>query len=170
MKKFYIVLFNIIVLVFIYFGFEYCLYLKSDDEKPFFYSVKSIKSQDWDEFYKTAHFKEPIFRNKDLKPIVLFGCSFAFGFGIDDEQTFSYKLSKYTNRTVYNRGLCGGGIQHVLYQLRREDFYKEIPEPEYVIYLYISNHIRRMYKYAYNDVVLGGEYNYLKYNKIFDEL
>lgn len=72
------------------------------------------------------------------------------------------------DRSVYNRAISAWGVQHMLYQLKREDFYKEVPEPEYVIYIYIGDHISRMYKYNY--IFDSRGYNYLKYNKVFGKL
>ena len=85
---------------------------------------------------------ENIFSKK--KPIVLFGCSFTEGTGLDDNKTFSYKLGKLTGRPIYNRAVGGWGIQHVLYQLQDKDFYKIIPQPEYIIYVYFNGHLSRM--------------------------
>lgn len=78
------------------------------------------------------------------QPIVIFGCSFAYGAGLNDNQTFDIKLAKYTRRPVYNRSIGGWGTQHMLYQLKSKEFYKLVPEPEYVIYVYIFDHIKRI--------------------------
>ncbi len=74
-------------------------------------------------------------------------------------------------RSVYNRAMSCNGTQHMLYQLKQEDFYKSMPEPEYIIYLYISNHIFRIYKYPW--LYKWGyriRYNDLKYNSTKDGL
>ena len=42
------------------------------------------------------------------KPIVVMGCSYAFGQGLKDKQTFSYKLSKKAKRPVFNWSIGGG--------------------------------------------------------------
>lgn len=171
MKKFYILGFNVLAILIVYFGFEYYLFLNEKDDKPFFYNVKSYYSAPFPKHYKTGsiNFRNPVFGNKNLKPVVLFICSFAFGDDLTDEATFQYKLSKLTNRTVYNRAVNGWGLQHMLYLLKSDDLYKEMPEPEYVIYLYISNHIERMYKYTHGEA-MNGAYHYLKYHKIFNNL
>lgn len=84
--------------------------------------------------------------NKESKkaPIVLFGCSFAYGASLKEDQTLSYKLGKKTGRPIYNRGLSGLGVQHMLFQLRDKSFYQIVPKPEYVIYLFMEGHIQRI--------------------------
>ena len=100
--------------------------------------------------------------NSKKQPIVLVGCSFTYGTGLENEQTFANKLQRYTKRKVYNRGRPCWGIQHTLYQLRNDTFFKEIKPPEYIIYVFIDDHIRRMYVdyFAYVSSV-----KYLKYQQ-----
>ena len=92
-------------------------------------------------FYRKAE-------NEDSKkrPILLFGCSFVYGHKISEDKIMSHVLAKYTNRPVYNRAKHGFGVQNMLYQLQNENFYKIIPQPEYIIYTYIGDHVRRLYQ------------------------
>lgn len=55
-------------------------------------------------------------------PIILFGCSFTYGDGLNNNQTFSYKLSHLAKRPVYNRAECGWGVQHMLSNLEEKTF------------------------------------------------
>ena len=104
------------------------------------------------------------------KPIVIFGCSFAYGFSLNNEQTFSYKLSKLAKVPVYNRAWTGWSVQHMLYQTKLDEIYKQIPEPEYVIYLYINDHIRRLYLLSFSSWnILADEQN-LRYKEKNGEL
>lgn len=86
---------------------------------------------------------------KKKKPIVLFGCSYAYGYGLEDKQTFAHKLALRTKRTVYNRSFPAWGIQHMLYQAKLPSLYEKIPEPGYVIYVYMHDHLRRLYLYSF---------------------
>ncbi|MBQ4077841.1 hypothetical protein IJD15_01500 [bacterium] len=79
------------------------------------------------------------------KPIVLFGCSYAYGYNLEKEQTLSYKLAYLTKRPIYNRAFSAWGIQHMLLQAENPDTYKLLPEPEYVIFTFINDHFRRLY-------------------------
>ncbi|MBQ2645036.1 hypothetical protein IJG14_05650 [bacterium] len=77
-------------------------------------------------------------------PILLFGCSFAYGHALSFNQTFSYKLANIIQRPIYNRAIAAGGFQHMYYQTTTEEFYKSIPPCEIVIYVFIVDHYRRM--------------------------
>ncbi len=178
-----IVLINLAALFLIFILVEYCIYDKSDKAYPFFIMASDLDHLPMDKKYEQLKkedyftdgisqeefkFRRPVGLNYKNKPIILFGGSFGWGAGLQEKQTFHYKLSELTKRPVYNRSVSGWGVQHMLYQLRRDDFYNEVPKPEYVIYVYISDHISRMYKYSFikrlnfND---GYQFNYLKYNE-----
>ena len=83
-------------------------------------------------------------RTSDKQPIILFGCSFVYGSGLNDNETLSFELAAKTGRPVYNRAKNGWGVQHMLYQLKNEEFYNIIPKPQYIIYVYFDGHLTRM--------------------------
>jgi len=96
-----------------------------------------------------SDFREPInLKSKNL-PIIIFGCSFAFGENLNDNETFGANLAKLTNRPVYNYGISGSSIQHFLALLENKDF-SNIKNPEYIIYVYMVDHMRRMYSKFYD--------------------
>ncbi len=102
------------------------------------------------------------FLNK--KPsIVVFGCSFAYGEHLEDNQIFTHKLAQATKRTVYNRAFSGWSAQHMLYQLRNEPLLDEIQAPEYVIYVFIPDHYYRTINGLWLDNVLLE--NYILYRR-----
>lgn len=88
-----------------------------------------------------------VYAHSSKRPIIFFGCSYMYGWGLETNQLLSTKVSNLSNRTVYNRSVAATGTQQMYHQLSREDFYKEIPDAEYIIYTYIDDHINRMYKY-----------------------
>ncbi len=95
-------------------------------------------------------------------PIIMLGCSFAFGCCLSNKETFSYKLAEYTKRPVYNRGVSGWGFQHLYYLFNTEEFYKSIPQtPEYVLYIFIPDHMRRMRLWV-DHTFSSGEYYHLE--------
>lgn len=102
------------------------------------------------------------------KPILIFGCSYAYGANLKDRETFSYKLSEYTKRPVYNKGRCSWGLQHMLFLLKQDDFYKTIPrQPEYVVYVFLPDHIKRLKRIVYSSLNSGAYLRYeLKNNKL----
>ena len=79
---------------------------------------------------------------------------------MNDNETIEYKLSQLTNRTVYNRGFSGFGLGQMVWQTKQSEFYDDIKEPvDYVIYIYILDHLRRIYehKYGHSNVYLSYE-------------
>ena len=88
--------------------------------------------------------------NGNKKSIVVLGCSFAEGIHLSTNETFEAQLSKKTNRTVYNRGYSGFGMAEALWLTKQNDFYENIDtEPEYVVYIYIADHLNRIFRSKY---------------------
>lgn len=86
----------------------------------------------------------------DGVPIVIFGCSFAHGWGLNPNQTFSYKLADILKRPVYNRAVPGQSVQEMYYQSDKNIFYDTIKKSDTVIYVLYEDHYRRMYTKALN--------------------
>lgn len=175
--KIKIILINIVILSVILLGTDYATYRK------FKHEYKKNNSEEflaiyppprYSDFYKNDFvtrseqgikkvissenpfyfFRENTDITTDKTPIVLFGCSFTYGSMLDYNQTIGAKLAKLSKRNVYNRGLEATGMQHMLYMLEQDDFYKTIPqEPEYVIYIYIPSHIQRLYLSVFSNVL-----------------
>ena len=83
--------------------------------------------------------------HEDGESLILFGGSFTFGSGLENNETISYYLSAFTNYDVFNYGFPGYGTQHMLANLEREDFYSEINKTGgKAVYLFIPDHIRRI--------------------------
>ena len=114
---------------------EYISFLKRD-----------ISSKDtYNNLISSDEFRPVENRISNKGGIVLFGCSFVYGSGLNNKQTISYKLGQLTQRPIYNRALRGWGVQHMLYQLSNDDFYNIVPKPEYIIYVYYDGHLSRMF-------------------------
>ena len=75
------------------------------------------------------------------RPIALFGGSSTYGYNLNVEQTLSHKLAKETKRPIYNRAATAWGIQHMLEQSRFEELYNDVPNPEYVIYIFTEDQL-----------------------------
>lgn len=162
-RKFLVFIFNILIIIGILFIVESIIWQKENqnlrnlgdikstsNNLPFHAGIKKFQL-DLNEFptkkYNTGRLPEGLEYKK--KPIVIFGCSYAFGYNLENSETLSYKLSHKAKVPVYNRAYNGWGIQHMLYQVKNELFYKKVPEPQYVIYLYIPDHINRLYYNAF---------------------
>ncbi len=96
------------------------------------------------------------------KPIVLFGGSYAYGYGLEDKDRFPYVLSEYTKRPVYNRAYQTWSVQNMLWQLKRDDFYAETKQPEWIIYTGVNIDFDNMY----NPDILNGLRYYKKGNEL----
>ena len=114
-------------------------------------------------YYK---FRAPVGLEYKKRPVIFLGCSFAYGMGLENPQTISYKVSKYTYRPVYNYSLPGGGVQHTLWMLNNSKRFDEIKNPEYAIFIFIDDHFRRslsafpFLNYPYSEslyVIRGGK-------------
>lgn len=101
--------------------------------------------------------------NPKKRPIVTIGCSYTegVGCGLEENQTFAYKLNQMTGRTTYNRGVGGSGPQLVYRQLSDENFKNEIPDAEYVIYTFLYNHIDRQFSSLLTYFTSDIELNYV---------
>ena len=117
--------------------FKYNLYPKK-------YGIKNLLQQ---------KFREPLNTNSNLEPIYIFGCSYAYGTLLNNQENFGAVISKITNRPVYH----GWGIQHAIGLLENYDFSK-LKQPKYVIYVYITDHIRRLKLKWLNDNIDNSDY------------
>ena len=86
-----------------------CIFNPIPLEKYFEKLYNRIEVKDSD----TRHFRNDINIDSKLKPILIMGCSFAYGAGLKDDETFSYKLGLETGRPVYNRSIMGGGLSNI---------------------------------------------------------
>lgn len=100
-------------------------------------------------------FRDPEGLEYKSSPVWIFGCSFVYGTSMingnhRNEDTFGHILSHKIHHPVYTRGYPSWGVQHMYYQLEKGDIFNQIPTPEYVIYVFISDHARRMQKLIYD--------------------
>lgn len=147
---------NFIIIAFIILAVEFILVYALFKEQnwkntPFKYHlVNQVKAYFSDKYFDI---------NKELRktsypenysgkpPLAVMGCSFAYGLNLKDNQTFSAQLSQYTGRIVYNLGIVGTSPREILYILENDDIRNTLikEEPEYIIYPYISHHLKRLY-------------------------
>lgn len=89
-------------------------------------------------------FRAPIIVDNDKAPLLFIGCSYTWGANLSDKQTFAAKVSEASNRSVYNMGLPGWGVQQAFYMLQKKMLERLEIQPEYVIYTFIPHHFVRM--------------------------
>ena len=124
---------------------QYNEYAKIRGLKPL--RLKYMKMIPFDIKNVREYGRPTLYGNSNKRPILIFGCSYMQGSGLKDNQTLSYKLYKLTNRTTYNKAIGGSGSQNMLNILQHEDFYKDVPDAEYIFYTFIWDHLQRLYGY-----------------------
>ena len=147
--NFFIILFILITVEFI---LVYALFKEQNWERtPFKYhlanQVKAYFSNKYFDINKEIR-KASYPENPSGKPpVAIMGCSYAYGLKLNDEETFAAQLSQYTGRTVYNLGIVGTSPREILYILENDELRSTLikEEPEYIIYPYISHHLKRLY-------------------------
>lgn len=72
-------------------------------------------------------------------------CSYAFGFGLKDEQTWARAMDSICDIRPYTYAISGRGPQHLLTTLHTTDLKAQITEPNgRLIYLFIDDHLPRL--------------------------
>ncbi|MBQ2645561.1 hypothetical protein IJG14_08340 [bacterium] len=148
MNKYLIsILYTLLIFILTIAVFDYFLYFKEYikcKDAPFFKALRYYNVIRPDFSMKNIDFnilRKPCGLQYKKSPILIYGCSFAFGNG--DTDHLGYYLSKLTKRPVYNYSIGAKGLQHSLYLLEHQKPVK--PQPECIIYVYIQDQIRRMY-------------------------
>ncbi len=141
-KNFFLIIFiNLIIIFLITEAACYFYNVRHYKKKP---AYSLFKIQSFDKVYemiKREKLRKPIGLQYKNRPILLLGCSYAYGYKLDNKETLAYLLSEKMKRPLYNRAFeWNWGLNTMLYQSRREDFYKEVPNPEYIIYVFTSDH------------------------------
>lgn len=102
--------------------------------------------------------------------ILAIGGSYVEGTMLNNAESFSALLNKYTGRTVYNRGYGGTGPQFVYRQLSDINFKKENPNIEYIIYIFVYGYIESQFQDFYAYYLNNIDINYvLKNNKLIEK-
>ncbi len=110
-------------------------------------TVKSIENNELT--YKQFCGESRIVFNKNYKknPIIVLGCSYAYGHGLKREETFPYILSNLAQRPVYSFAQCGEQILNNIDRLsefgKSPYNYDLINNADYIIYIYMHDHINR---------------------------
>ncbi|MBR6162817.1 hypothetical protein IKQ26_02835 [bacterium] len=90
-----------------------------------------------------TYFRSPLNLESKKKPVMIMGCSYAYGSDLNPRQSFMGKLVKYADRPVYNRAISARGVNEMYFQVRTKKFYYMFPKPEWFIYVFIPDQIRR---------------------------
>jgi len=115
---------------------EACSYFKNPP-------AYSLKKEDYTLENLKNNMREPVGLEYKKAPVLIYGCSYAYGFALNEKDSFGYKLSKLSKRPVYNFAVSSKGLQDALFLLQNDEKIK--PEPKYVFYVFINDHVRRMF-------------------------
>jgi len=76
---------------------------------------------------------------------LLTGCSFMFGYGVEDDGTFGHHIDRLCGLRPYNYAVAGQGPQHLLTMLRDSNLTDQIDQKDgRLFYLYMDDHIPRL--------------------------
>ncbi len=112
--------------------------------------------------FNTTVYRKSFIKDTNKSPILWFGCSFAEGAGLIDEQTPCYKISNLTGRSCINKAKGATGTQFVYYQLLNDNLKQDIQNTDFVIYTFIWNHLHRLHNYQVNPLVYMFNLRYKK--------
>lgn len=149
MKKLFV---NICLILIVFVVFDYCIFCSqrkeySVDLSYFENITKTLGNITKDINYLKQVSVRPVENeNSNHHSIIITGCSFAYGTGLDDNQTFSHKLGELVKNPIYNKGIPSLGINHALFLLENNMLFKDVKAaPLCVLYLYGDFHNRRMF-------------------------
>lgn len=128
-------------------------------ERKTHYNLSIYKTKYTIDNHSRRYVKDTNLQNKN---IVFLGCSFTFGTGVSDNESFPFYISKYRpHYNVYNLGIYAAGANDILDDLQNFSRFKDIPKNNgIVIYTAIFDHVERSicnkncYGKTYRDWVL----------------
>lgn len=92
--------------------------------------------------------RQPVGIDYKSNSIIIFGCSFGYGYLLDIEDTFQYKISKLTKRPVYNYSTPGHSPQFALMRIQSGEIDEIIKNSDYLIYVTIGEHAARIHSHS----------------------
>jgi hypothetical protein len=95
-----------------------------------------------DSFHKRI---TPEYNPNNKQHALFFGCSIAFGHGVEDNETMPYYFQKNTNKyNAYNFAYSGHGTNHMLARLQYEDLTTQVKEKKgLAFYTFFWDHMFR---------------------------
>lgn len=97
--------------------------------------------------YTTDEFRKRVTPKNDTvnsEYALFFGCSIAYGYGLEDDQTIPYNYQSNGDIASYNFAYNGHGTNHVAARLENQDLSKQVVEKDgKAFYLFFWDHIAR---------------------------
>ena len=104
--------------------------------------------------------------SKNKPHLLFFGCSITFGYGLEDNETLPYMISKsLPGYNIYNYAVSGYGPQHMLALLENGHLSKEVESKNGIaIYVFITSHVDRAIGSSFCDWIYTSPYYFLDGN------
>ncbi len=151
-KKLLLIFINVIILVSLCFLLNWVIYkyfynsieynLQNSNEIS--YSLKRY-NMDYDKIKEIYSIRKPVGLKYNNESIMIFGCSYAYGFLLEEKQTLAYKLSELLKRPVYNYASPGQSPQFAILRIRSHELDNVIKNSKYAIYVVIGEHVWRVH-------------------------
>lgn len=144
-----IIIANFIVIIIMLFILNYIVYryfypkIEERDFGTFVVSNKYLKENNKEEL--SSEYRDPVGLNYKKGNIVIFGCSYGYGYKLETKDTFHYKISERLKRPVYNYALPGESTQFALMKIRSHTIDDIIKKSDYAVLVTISEHISRLH-------------------------
>lgn len=151
-KKLFVLAFNILFLIILLFCADYIVYKFFyppmedgcfDYDSLFTIGKKVLDKNNFEELYNP--YREVAGKNFQNRNIIIFGCSYAYGHMLQENQTFHYKLSQHLKRPVYNYAYPGESTQFALMKIQSHSVDNIIKKSDYAILITIGEHIWRLH-------------------------
>ena len=115
----------------------------------FNYSLRLIPFKDFfkKEFKneKNVYYRNVDKENEKNNSIIIFGCSYADGAFLDNEDMPASVFARNTKMAAYSRAWSGLGLATMLWQVRSPEFWKGIKyPPKYIVHVFIPYHVNRL--------------------------
>lgn len=115
--------------------------------------MKVARSQEvvFDVVNSTDHYGRRLTPHPDPKErskhLILFGCSFGFGLGVNDDETLgAYLAQKAPDSRIYNNSIPGSSPSWVLRLLKEETLWKGVQENQgSAVYIFLNSHLARFF-------------------------
>ncbi len=120
-----------------------------DFKNNFNYSLRLMPFKDFfkKEFKREgiANYRNVDKENKKNESIIIFGCSYAEGTSLDNDNKPTDVFAKITTMPAYNRAWGGLGLATMLWQARSKDFWDGIKyPPKFIIHVFIPYQVDRL--------------------------
>ena len=181
MKK-KIILCNLFVLIIafiiaeVYFYFDFCNTPVMQEKRiPYIYSTTDfLKTIPWGAYYPERFREYPGNPQNNKPPVLLIGCSYAFGQWLDEKDSLMGQIEKLTKRHVYNLSVIGQDSAVASMLLDEEDKNPKITKkPDIIIYPYMFHNLQRLTNQYYLNyyrklgIIENQKYNFLYRSYLF---